>query len=545
MNVINQISGMAIDHIEGKSSYSLKYLAEIYRALYAGMIPSGVEVIESGTFGDFIKDSGVWRSNSATLIKVYDESGVFLGPPDSCEEVRVNVAISKLASKYISFEYRLNTNAHVNVNPVTGAQEGLMIMLDFGAMPIDSTGRWGFVGEGGPIPVEATLTYLSASPPVSEYIDWTSVTLDWSAMPALSDGMRWALSIGYQQVAVSVGYGRYDFDFSLDWVEFRNIRTSPPKLCMCPILLGSISSNIPKADMALTPSAISYFSGKWNDIPSASMQFFVNLLGSGVTRTALAEAAEMMFSTNNPAYSWAVPRYQLGLAQIIYTMTLTGSPDVEIPISSFQSIVRQGGATVAEVQAASDLYTEQLNTLNEQYTQGQMTEQEWNTARSEILADLTSRMVELNASRPSYLSCVIPNFVDYIDEILARQDGEVIIKKGYRMPDGSRNLEEIVRGIFEYVTYDQGARSASAQITAYKTKRYFSSVRRTVSGVSFVGMDSQGRRRIRCTMDLFLRPQDICVFGSGANDSMTVGTITYIVSDKSAVMQVTEQDESF
>jgi len=539
MNVINQISGMAIDHIEGTSSYGLRRLIDTFLPIYKAQA-----LIESGRVADFVKESGVWKTQSEILAKLYDESGEYSGIPDLCQEIRLNIALIRPASKYFTFEFRGYCKPYNETNPETGAQLSQVSLFCVFPGKILNTGEL-FAGHEDPTEDQRFLFQGVGSTPISAA--WTTVTLDWSELPALGEGyIGYAIAFLYQQQGSTIGYGINDFDFSLDWVEFRNIRTSPPTLVMYPILLGSKSSAInTAASMTLTPSAISYFSGKWNDIPSAAMQFFVNLLGSGVTRTALAEAAEIVLSASNPAYSWAVPRYQLGLAQIIYTMTLTGSPDVEIPISSFQSVVRQGGATVAEVQAASDLYTEQLNTLNEQYTQGQMTEQEWNTARSEILADLTSRMVELNASRPSYLSCVIPNFVDYIDEILSRQDGEIIIKKGYRMPDGSRNLEEIVRGNFEYVTYDQGGRSASAQITAYKSKSYYSSGRRTVTGVSYVGMDSQGRRRIRCAMDLFLRPQDICVFGAGINDVMTVGTITYTVSDRSAVMQVTEQDESF
>lgn len=542
MTVVNQISGMAIDHLEGLESYGLKWFTNEYISMYLQQFPGEVELLESGHITNYVKESGVWRSQSETSYRIYNETVSEFGYADTCIENRLSIAVMRPASKYVTFEYRGEFNQIAEVDPSTGAQLYLSSSMNVTVRPISQDGIIDFfnyfeVGEESQLIIE----------PGSGVVDWASITLDLSSMPALPNGsIGHALMFAYQQIGASVGYGKYNFDFSSEWAEFRNIRTAPAKFVMYPILLGSKSHAVSApASMTLTPSAISYYAGKWNDFPAAVMQFIVNLIGSGVGQSVIDNAAEIMFSASNPAYSWAVPKYQLGLAQIIYTMTLTGSPDVEIPISSFQSVVRQGGATVAEVQAASDLYTEQLSTLNEQYTQGQMTEQEWNTARSEILADLTSRMAELNASRPSYLSCVIPNFVDYIDEILARQDGEVIIKKGYRMPAGYRNMEEIVRGNFEYIMYDRGARSASAQITAYKTKKYYSPVRRTVTGVSYVGMDSQGRRRIRCAMDLFLRPQDICVFGAGINDLMTVGTITYTVSDRSAVMQVTEQDESF
>lgn len=202
------------------------------------------------------------------------------------------------------------------------------------------------------------------------------------------------------------------------------------------------------------------------------------------------ECAETVLSRSLPSYVWSIPARNRPAAQVIYTCTLTGDgespavPDLTLPMSSFQGRMRDGD--------------------------------------------------------PSYISAVIPNCMVYADDILARQNGDIVIKKGYRFQDGSTQLEEIARVDFESVRIDQGSKSASATISGHKTISSSSVKTITVEGVSYYCLQADGKRRVRALLDLFLRIGDTCIYGSGASDYMTVGYITYTVSVNQTIMEVTE-----
>lgn len=201
-------------------------------------------------------------------------------------------------------------------------------------------------------------------------------------------------------------------------------------------------------------------------------------------------ASSLIMSSKPPSYIWSIPANLRPAAQVIYTCTLTGdgeSPavsDLTLPMSSFQGRMRDGD--------------------------------------------------------PSYISAVIPNCMVYADDILARQNGDIVIKKGYRFQDGTTQLEEIARVDFESVRIDQGSKSASATISGHKTISSSSVKTITVEGVSYYCLQADGKRRVRALLDLFLRIGDTCVYGTGTSDYLTVGYITYTVSVNQTIMEVTE-----
>jgi len=200
--------------------------------------------------------------------------------------------------------------------------------------------------------------------------------------------------------------------------------------------------------------------------------------------------AEIAFASFLPSYVWTIPASMRPAAQVIYTCTLTGDgespavPDLTLPMSSFQGRMRDGD--------------------------------------------------------PSYISAVIPTCMVYADDILARQNGDIVIKKGYRFQDGSTQLEEIARVDFESVRIDQGSKSASATISGHKTISSTSVKTVTVEGVSYYCLQADGKRRVRALLDLFLRIGDNCIYGSNPGDKMIVGYITYTVSTTQTLMEVVE-----
>ena len=123
---------------------------------------------------------------------------------------------------------------------------------------------------------------------------------------------------------------------------------------------------------------------------------------------------------------------------------------------------------------------------------------------------------------------------------LLGSNGEIIIQKGFRLVDGSVNMAEIIRVDYETLALDLGGRSASGTIVGHKTVTATAPKEWTVEGVSFYGLQHDGKRRFRAAMDLFLRPGDVAIYGSGDDDSFIVGQITYIVNTLDGLMEVTE-----
>jgi len=375
--------------------------------------------------------------------------------------------------------------------------------------------------------------------------DWTSVEIDLSAMEKRPYMMLIEVTF--------VSYTSYPpetyWDFPSDNVIYiRNLAVEPAFMNLYPSPIGArehIIENAIECNLfKFNPSQMMEKSSRLVDVYPLSLTF--NPLLNGVTKSYLT-AQSILLSKRNPAYEWGLTAQDIIRAKPIYTMTITGTtspylPDVEIPISSFQAVVRHGGATVYELDSQNETRLQQIANLDAQYEQGTMTEEEYQEILDGINEQYITSVANLNNSRQSYLSCVVPNSALYADDITARTNGEIIIKKGYLMPDGTRNLEEIIRGNIEYLMVYKGTRNDSCQITAYKTRSFNSPKVRRISGITYFGIDANGRKRIRAAVDLFLRPNDLCVYGDGENENFIVGQITYTVGVNTAVMEVVEQD---
>lgn len=60
------------------------------------------------------------------------------------------------------------------------------------------------------------------------------------------------------------------------------------------------------------------------------------------------------------------------------------------------------------------------------------------------------------------------------------------------------------------------------------------------SGVSFFGQTTEGKRRIRTVPNMFLKPGDVCVYGTGEDSRFVVGQIAIWVDIQQATMEVIE-----
>lgn len=176
-------------------------------------------------------------------------------------------------------------------------------------------------------------------------------------------------------------------------------------------------------------------------------------------------------------------RRNIGSAAQRFYFTLTGSADgeadIEIPISSFQSRLRQ--------------------------------------------------------SEPTYLSVVIPNVDDYSAAIAARPNGQMVIEMAYVLGGEESVREEICRVDLESVRTDEGSRNQSITLSGHRTETYATKIT-VLTGVSYRN-ESDGVRRFRCAMDPYLKPGDTVRIN---DETMEVGYISVARSVKSELMEIVE-----
>jgi len=168
----------------------------------------------------------------------------------------------------------------------------------------------------------------------------------------------------------------------------------------------------------------------------------------------------------------------------VYKCVLTGSPDLVLPISSFQARIRNGV--------------------------------------------------------PTYLEVVVPNASIYADDIADRTTGDIVVSKGASLfPDGTINYAEIARADFDSLQIDQGGTAYTIRLSGHQTTTYASPATRALTDISTVSQQVDGKRRVRCGVNFLVRPGDTVTW-NGGDDSMTAGMITLTVSVLQQIMDITE-----
>lgn len=140
-------------------------------------------------------------------------------------------------------------------------------------------------------------------------------------------------------------------------------------------------------------------------------------------------------------------------------------------------------------------------------------------------------------SRSSYLQAVIPAADQYLDAIAARSNGELVIQKGYRLADGTTRYDEILRSRFDNLRPDRGRRALTITVSGYLPGKPFSTGSRTLTGIRSISSPN-GQRRVRCDIDLFLRPG---MTVTALDESFRADYINYYVTRSDKFCEVGER----
>jgi len=168
------------------------------------------------------------------------------------------------------------------------------------------------------------------------------------------------------------------------------------------------------------------------------------------------------------------------------------------------------------------------------------------TLRKNALDDLevpaTSLQIRRRDGRPTYVLAVIPNAPVWRDAVQSYKDGDIIIRAGSITGDGTRHLSELTRAGLESIVFDQGVQSASLSLSGYRIHATGNPRPVNLTGINVYTLQADGRIRVRCPVNMFLRPGDTAVFTPGPDEpeeSMVVEMITILIHHRSQRMDVT------
>lgn len=135
------------------------------------------------------------------------------------------------------------------------------------------------------------------------------------------------------------------------------------------------------------------------------------------------------------------------------------------------------------------------------------------------------------------LSLVVPGVTsDLIAAIEARLTGELVLMKGIRFENGIEQIDEMLRVPLDSLRYDLGPQSGSASLAGTIANSGGGRVR-TLNGISYRNTIG-GVRRVRCAVDTYLQPGDTANLGAG--ETLVVTEIVYSVSLDQATMEIVE-----
>ena len=156
------------------------------------------------------------------------------------------------------------------------------------------------------------------------------------------------------------------------------------------------------------------------------------------------------------------------------------------------------------------------------------------TGLTDVEVPMTSLQMRRRDGNPTMISCVIPDAETYLDYAEDREDGEIIIYAGSITEDGTRHLSELDRVSLDSISYDIGVQSSSLIISGYKTETNINPRPVDITGVSYYGVQADGKRRIRGKVNQFLRPGDTAIYNG---ESFVVDQIYLYVEATNAWME--------
>lgn len=149
---------------------------------------------------------------------------------------------------------------------------------------------------------------------------------------------------------------------------------------------------------------------------------------------------------------------------------------------------------------------------------------------------ISSAQATMRLTGQGFLQAVVPNGGAYVDELAALLDEPMVLRSGYRYADGSLSpLEPIAEAPFQISSQSTGPINDTLTLSGYGPRTTTTAATRKLREVQTRTINTDGRR-VRCALDLFLRPGHTATDSDGA--VITVGVIQYFINASSQAMEV-------
>jgi hypothetical protein len=148
-----------------------------------------------------------------------------------------------------------------------------------------------------------------------------------------------------------------------------------------------------------------------------------------------------------------------------------------------------------------------------------------------------SASIRRNALERSLSVVIAPPSLTMLDAIEVRDGNDLIFYRGVRFADDAEQLDILALAPLTGIRVDRGGRSLRLSLEGKASEATAEGASRTIQGISYRSL-SEGRRRVRCAVDTYLRPGDVANLGGG--ESLVVAEIVISLTVNSATMEIAE-----
>lgn len=156
----------------------------------------------------------------------------------------------------------------------------------------------------------------------------------------------------------------------------------------------------------------------------------------------------------------------------------------------------------------------------------------------DLYIPIKSFQSRIRDGEPTFLEVVVPDGNKYIPEITARPDFEMVVYKGYKNSnDEIIATQEITTVDFEDTQYDRSDNKDTLRISGHRTSPNTTPKRVSIDKVISYALQKNGSRRLRTDVNFLLKPGDTLKYN---DEFIQIKFITINVDTKTAYMDITE-----
>ena len=152
---------------------------------------------------------------------------------------------------------------------------------------------------------------------------------------------------------------------------------------------------------------------------------------------------------------------------------------------------------------------------------------------------MTSAQATMRRTGQSFLQAVVPNAGAYAAELAGLTGETMILRSGFQYADGTLSpLEDIAQAPLQFSPRATGPDNDTLTLSGYGQRISGAGPSRPLRQIQTRTTGQDGRRRVRCGIDLFLRPGHTAIDSDGGEFS--AGVIQYFINATSEAMEVIE-----